>query len=389
MLGVMSSMTPRALCWLAFACCVATGAFGALPNAELVIHEWGTITTVHDADGTPRGELNRIDPTDVLPKFVHRYEPETTRFDPKLKLAKSPLVPGRPDVTMRLETPVIYFHPATRAHYERPIDVEVLFRGGVINEFYPAAEAEVFLDRARLQDKTTAGVIDRQWTGERLNNFVLGRLGWKGVRLLDTVTAPLTNDPVWIAPREVQATSVFLPDAGEGERYLFYRGVAALDSLLQTRTHRGHVQLLAPKHLAWLQAESLTLPRVWLVDVRDDGAVAFLDHGAVTLRKDGVGKDIARLRRFSSSDHGPQNLAALRDSLKSALIQDGLYADEAEAMLTTWKHSYFEKPGLRVFYVVPREWTDHFLPLTFSVPARVQRVIVGRIDLPPTPAPRR
>ena len=50
-------------------------------------------------------------------------------------------------------------------------------------------------------------------------------------------------------------------------------------------------------------------------------------------------------------------------------------------MLNTWKASYFQKAGLRVFYIVPRAWTDYFLPLEFSVPARVNRVIVGRIDL--------
>ena len=50
-------------------------------------------------------------------------------------------------------------------------------------------------------------------------------------------------------------------------------------------------------------------------------------------------------------------------------------------MLNTWKASYFQKAGLRVFYMVPRAWTDYFLPLEFSVPSRVNRVIVGRIDL--------
>jgi hypothetical protein len=49
-------------------------------------------------------------------------------------------------------------------------------------------------------------------------------------------------------------------------------------------------------------------------------------------------------------------------------------------MLETWKVSYFEKPGLRVFYVVPREWVDWFLPLKLSVPARLNRAIFGRID---------
>jgi hypothetical protein len=60
-----------------------------------------------------------------------------------------------------------------------------------------------------------------------------------------------------------------------------------------------------------------------------------------------------------------------------------VFADEAEAMLNTWKASYFETPGLRVFYVVPRDWIDYFLPLDISVPARVNRVIIGRINLVP------
>jgi hypothetical protein len=34
-----------------------------------------------------------------------------------------------------------------------------------------------------------------------------------------------------------------------------------------------------------------------------------------------------------------------------------------------------------VFYIVPRAWTDHFLPLKLSVPAEITRVIVGRIDI--------
>ena len=43
--------------------------------AKLIVHEWGTITTQHAPDGTPRGRLNRISASEVLPSFVHRYEP--------------------------------------------------------------------------------------------------------------------------------------------------------------------------------------------------------------------------------------------------------------------------------------------------------------------------
>jgi hypothetical protein len=159
--------------------------------------------------------------------------------------------------------------------------------------------------------------------------------------------------------------------------------VAALPALLQTRLKSGQITVAAPANLVWLDADSLALPDVWHVDVRDDQAIAFREHGAITIRKIAAGQEVARFRRFSGGDYSAGNLAMLRASLKAALIKEGLFADEAEAMLNTWKHSYFEKPGLRVFYLVPRVWTDHFLPLTFSVPTRVNRVIVGRIDLVP------
>jgi hypothetical protein len=348
------------------------------PAADLVVHEWGTITTIHDADGTLATGLNRIDESEVLPEFVHRYEPATTR-QPKRLLAKSPRVPGRPDVTMRLETPVIYFHPPPGKPYTASFDVKVRFRGGVLNEFYPDGEASVELDRERIADKTEANIIT-EWNGDVLNNYVVGTLSWKGVRLHDTVVAPLTNNPIWLAPREVQAASVFLPQAGEGERYLFYRGVAHLDALLQTTLTRSHLQLRTPAQLPWLEAPAV-VANIWFAEVRADGLIAFREQPSVTLRKEEAGKQLAQIKRFSGGDFTDARAAQLRGSLKQALLTQGLFADEAEAMLNTWKASYFQKPGLRVFYIVPRAWTDHFLPLELSVPARVNRVMVGRIDL--------
>ena len=67
--------------------------------------------------------------------------------------------------------------------------------------------------------------------------------------------------------------------------------------------------------------------------------------------------------------------------MKVALMQAGLFNDEADAMLETWKESYFKNPGLRLFYMVPAEWTNYHLPLTISAPHTLTRVLVGRIDL--------
>jgi hypothetical protein len=354
------------------------GCGSAAAAADLVIHEWGTITTIHDASGKPTTGLNRIDETEVLPEFVHRYEPATTR-QPSRMLGKSPRVPGRPDVTMRLETPVIYFHLPPNKKYDKPIDVTVRFRGGVLNEFYPDAEASVALDRARVQDKVEADVI-KEWNGDVLNNYVIGSLQWKGLRLHDTVVAPLTHSEIWLAPREVSSVSVFSPSAGEGEQYIFYRGVAHLDALLQTKVTGSQVTLSAPAQLTWLEATA-TVPNIWLADVGADGLIAFREHPAVTLRKEEAGKVLARIKRSGAGDYTDAGAAQLRASLKKALLAQGLFANEAEAMLNTWKASYFQKAGLRVFYIVPRAWTDYFLPLEFSVPTSVNRVMVGRIDL--------
>jgi len=63
------------------------------------------------------------------------------------------------------------------------------------------------------------------------------------------------------------------------------------------------------------------------------------------------------------------------------LIADGLYTDEADAMLKTWELAYFKSPGLRLFYLLPQQWTDAVLPLQCSLLAKVSRTMVGRIEV--------
>ena len=61
-------------------------------------------------------------------------------------------------------------------------------------------------------------------------------------------------------------------------------------------------------------------------------------------------------------------------------------------MLNTWEASYFRRPGLRVFFMVPRTWTDATLPLKVKAgdlteKMVVERAMIGRIELV-TPAQR-
>lgn len=347
--------------------------------SRLVVHEWGTITTVHAPDGTPHGRLNRIAPADTLPAFVHRFEPAATQSAPQNSLLKTTLTPGRPDVTMRLETPVIYFYRPRAQSRPTPFDVSVRFRGGVLNEFYPRADGSVAVDVERVSDKMRAGLLT-SWDGAVLDNYVLGALRWQGLALRDSVALPATTAPVWLAPRRVRSAGVATP-SGEGERYLFYRGVAHLDALFRTRLTERGLTLHAPERLLWMARPSMRVPRVWLLDVRPDGRAAIRERSDIAIIKSRPGAPLGVLPLFAGAEYSTSGLAGVRRSMKRALIAAGLFADEAEAMLETWKASYFSNPGLRVLYVVPREWIDYFLPLDVSVPHTLTRVLIGRIDL--------
>ncbi|HEV3122489.1 MAG TPA: hypothetical protein VGY53_11330, partial [Isosphaeraceae bacterium] len=74
--------------------------------------------------------------------------------------------------------------------------------------------------------------------------------------------------------------------------------------------------------------------------------------------------------------------SALADRLAERLVESGLYAKEARAMVNTWRSSYFGTEGVRALFVLPQEWTDQSIPLTINpTPKAVTRVMVGRMEL--------
>jgi hypothetical protein len=84
---------------------------------------------------------------------------------------------------------------------------------------------------------------------------------------------------------------------------------------------------------------------------------------------------------IAANDYSAENLRKLEHSFVAALTSKGLFEDEARAMLETWEAAYFKASGTRLFYIVPRPWLDHYLPLEISAPAKIERVMVGRIEL--------
>jgi hypothetical protein len=75
------------------------------------------------------------------------------------------------------------------------------------------------------------------------------------------------------------------------------------------------------------------------------------------------------------------SVAELGRELEGMLVAQGLYQDEAHAMVETWRSSWFEE-GSRLLYLVPTEFVNAVLPLSVRpAPAQTARVFVGRLEL--------
>lgn len=336
---------------------------------RLIVHEWGTFTALQNEAGETLAGINIDD--EPVPQFVHRLD--NIGFIERLE--KGALIyfsQGAPhfhrDVTMRLETPVVYFYPING--FKGPFDVGAGFRGGWLTEYYPHADAKA------------------PGFPQTLARDTEGTILWKGLTLSTAPPSPETQEHVWLAPRRVKAASITAPSR-ETEKYLFYRGVANLPAPLRVRRNQDDtLSVYAQVPPTALPRKGLNFSALWLVSIDDKLRVAYRRIDPVRL---GANPAIEHARvpaDFSESAHTARNLASLRAEMKTKLVREGLYEDEAEAMLSTWELSYFKSPGLRLFFTVPREWTDHVLPLSISVPSEITRVMVGRIELV-SPAQRR
>jgi hypothetical protein len=325
----------------------------------LIVHEWGTFTSLQDETGRTIGGINSDD--EPVPKFVHDLN--------RLLILRPDQLPPvcyqgaprcHPDVTMRLETPVIYFHLPDEVAKPLAVDVKVAWRGGWLTQFYPDAQAKAPGAFGALDDKTT------------------GRLTWRNLSVGSDAGGPTTTEHVWTAPRAVKATPVTTPN-GESERYLFYRGVGHLNAPLRVARMNGQLRLRSQLESGF--AGPLKIQKLWLAQFRSNGECAFRSLDPATLGGDSEKILLTTSATFADREFGVDNLARLRSLMRQALVEDGLFADESNALLNTWELSYFKSAGLRLFFLLSREWTDHYLPLELSVPAKVSRVMVGRIEL--------
>jgi hypothetical protein len=368
------SFSRRSLCIACFAL-VSIAASGSA-DERLRVHEWGTFTALQEGEGRALAGINIDD--EPLPYFVHNLNPgiivkphAAAEYHWQHQMKGAPQ--RHPYVTMRLETPVLYFYPPASETKPFDVSVGVTIRGGWLTEFYPAAEAD------------PPGSGGGRFKFDNLTPETLGRLAWPNVTLGTAAPGPETDAHVWTTPRQVQAAQLTVPgkQGDEHERFLFYRGVGNIDVPLRVSTNEANdtLSLHAQCGAALPAGQTAVVPALWLVDIRRDGALAFRTVPLLTLSADRQ-RVLATVRRsFPEADYSEGNRERLEAQMHAALVAEGLFADEATAMLGTWQRAYFQSTGLRVFFLVPRLWTDFILPLTISRPADIERVMIGRVEL--------
>ncbi len=333
----------------------------ALPSPGLTAHEWGTFTSIAGNDGQAAEWLPLSGSTD-LPGFVKHFR--NAGFKRGLR------------GTVRMETPVLYFYSAREA----TVAVKVAFSKGVITEWYP--------DASRVEP--TATLTDASLnSGNNLSGKQAdGGIAWDAVTLEPGAAAELPRekrDNPYYAARETSSTPLRVKTAAgeQQEKFLFYRGVSVFPvPIAATLTSEGKVRVenrgkdaipnvilfeRRGEKLGYRSANALgaettrDIPTTW-------GAVqteAILDAPVLTGTSDSLGKD-----------------------LEGMLVAQGLYQDEAHAMVRTWRQSWFEE-GSRLLYIVPARFVDTMVPLDINpAPSQRVRTFVGRLELV-TPATRR
>jgi hypothetical protein len=326
-------------------CClgISSGLLGreARPvDAGLTAHEWGTFTSIAGEKGLAVDWSPLSGATD-LPGFVEHFR------DPGFKLG----LRG----TVRMETPVLYFYDSR----ETTVSVKVNFSRGVITEWYPHAN--------RVEPAAT--LYGEAVYGKGPDGSVV----WDAVTVAPGLRADFPaegRDSHYYAARQTSATPLRVKTASgeQQEKFLFYRGVAGFAVPVSARM-KNDGNVVIENH------GEEEIPNVILFERRGE-KVGYRIGGA-------VGNKLTMEPSALT-----ENIDALSRDLEGVLVLQGLYQDEAQAMVATWRNSWFEE-GSRLLYIVPAAFVNRVLPLAINpAPVQTVRVFVGRMEIV-TPATER
>jgi hypothetical protein len=243
---------------------------------------------------------------------------------------------------------VLYFYSPR----DMTVSARVSFSKGLITEWYPHAD-----------HVQPAGVL----TDTSLSRVPSdGSIAWNHVAVSPNLAGEFPSDAQtnrYYAARETTSSPLRVQtSAGEQqEKFLFYRGVSASPLPLSAR-------LTSDGRLLVNSLNGDEIPNAILFERRGE-RVGYRLTGALT----------------NETTVDPPVLTGSVDSLygdlEEILVGQGLYQDEAHAMIETWEDSWFEE-GSRLIYIVPRGFIDNVLPLTINpAPGQIVRVFVGRLEI--------
>lgn len=301
--------------------------------AGLTVHEWGTFTSIAGSDGQAV-EWSPLTGSTDLPGFVEHFR--TPEFKPGLR------------GTVRMETPVLYFYDSR----EESVSVKVNFAKGLITEWYPRAS------------RVGPSANPAEWSLFQGNSD--GSIAWDAVTISPSLRAEFPRQPGdshYYAARMTSATPlrVKTPAGEQQEKFLFYRGVSTFRVPVSAKlTADGKVQIE--------NTAEEEIGNTILFERRGD-RVGYRISGAVAK------ETVLEQPELTGNVHD------LGRELVGMLVAQGLYVDEAQAMVETWRDSWFEE-GSRLIYLVPEKFVNGILPLSIHpAPAQIARVFVGRLEL--------
>lgn len=335
-----------------------------IPNAmaKFEAHEWGTFTSLVGSNGITQHGMYHED--EELPAFVHGFG--VTQEDLRAPIPAPVPPPRKPCrqkfcfgdeffannlITQKMETPVIYFY----SDVKRDVTVNVKFPEGVVTDTYPAP----------IRTSPTVGDIREAANGDTTFQVEVLPETQGMVPLVETGN-------IYGHARNVASNLV--RTGKEQEKFIFYRGIGRFQPRISITSEAGNLQLNAARAADEPQA-------LFLVHVSESGGSQLLNLGALKAgRPLTVAAETIRGLREGKSGVGVGSQQSLH--LIAGLVQAGLKADEARAMVDTWEHGYLKVPGLRLLYILPKAEVDEILPLTMApAPEKIVRAFVGRIEV--------
>jgi hypothetical protein len=303
--------------------------------SDLTAHEWGTFTSIAGNDGTAVRWLALSGPSE-LPGFVEHFQ----GISFKIGLSG----------TVRMETPVMYFYSS----HATTLSVKVSFAKGLITEWYPHA--------SRVEPTATLNDVSLYQ-----KNADDGSIAWDSVVVDPNISANLPREDGnsrYYAARETSATPLRVSTSSgeQQEKFLFYRGVSVFPAPISASLAAGTGNVL----------------------VKNLGEPAIPNIVRFERRGNRIGYSTKSAVQSAAMFDTPEltgNLDSLNRDLVDMLVAEGLYLDEAQAMVRTWSDSWFEE-GSRLIYIVPAQYVNTILPISIRPePAQTVRVFVGRLEL--------